>query len=170
MKILCFTRLFCLFFILLFNMPIWAASPIAPGDSSLVSLKSAIEKVLEITKTPAVGIALVNKEGPIWIAGLGKASIEAGTDANENTLFRIGSVSKMFVALSLIKLQEEGKLSLQDKIRKWVPEVKFENRWEDTNPVRIVHLLEHTTGWDEMHLVEFAHDDPAPIELKEALD
>ena len=77
-----------------------------------------------------------------------------------DTLFRIGSTSKAFASLSILKLANEGKLSLQDPVRKLVPEVWFQNRWEASDPVRVVDLLEHTTGWDDMHLREYAKDAP----------
>ena len=47
----------------------------------------------------------------------------------------------MFVALSILKLEEQGKLNLEDEVAFHVPDAAFENRWEDTDPVRIVHLL-----------------------------
>ena len=137
---------------------------------TLEELKTAIEKIRTETNIPAVGIALVNKDGPLWIAGLGEANIEQHTPADENTLFRIGSVSKMFAALAVLKLQEEGKLNLNDKIRDLVPEIQFENQWEETHPVRIAHLLEHTTGWDDIHLAEYAYSAPDSMSTKEGLD
>lgn len=76
----------------------------------------------------------------------------------------------MFVALSVLKLVEEGKLSLDDRVAGLAPDVIFENPWESTDPVRLVHLLEHTTGWDDIHLPEYAHNDPTPATLKEGLD
>ncbi len=137
---------------------------------TLDELKAAIEKIRTETNTPAIGIALVNKNGPYWIAGLGEANIETHTPADENTLFRIGSISKMFAALAILKLQEEGKLNLNNKVRDLVPEIEFENPWEETNPVRIVHLLEHTTGWDDIHLAEYAYSAPDTMTTKEGLD
>ena len=56
-------------------------------------------------------------------------------------MFRIGSTSKMFVALSVLKLVEEGKLSLDDRVAGLAPDVIFENPWEPTDPVRLVHRL-----------------------------
>ncbi|WP_062067669.1 serine hydrolase domain-containing protein [Cellvibrio sp. OA-2007] len=137
---------------------------------TLEELKTAIEKIRTETNTPAVGIALVNKDGPLWMAGLGEANIAQHTPADENTLFRIGSVSKMFAALAVLKLQEEGKLNLNDKVRDLVPEIQFENQWEETHPVRIAHLLEHTTGWDDIHLAEYAYSAPDSMSTKEGLD
>jgi hypothetical protein len=66
-------------------------------------------------------------------------------------------------------LADQGKLSLDDPVRKLAPDVWFENRWEATDPVRVVNLLEHTTGWDDMHLREYAKDAPE-MSLREGLD
>ena len=77
-----------------------------------------------------------------------------------DTLFRIGSTSKAFVSLSILMLADQGKLSLDDPVHKLAPEVWFENRWESSDPVRVVHLLEHTTGWDDFHLREYAKKRP----------
>lgn len=151
----------------------WPALARADSDAppqNLEELKSAIENIRKETNTPAVGIALVNKDGPLWIAGLGEADIEKHIPADENTLFRIGSVSKMFAALAILKLQEEGKLNLNDKVRDLVPDVQFENPWEGTHPVKIVHLLEHTTGWDDIHLAEYAYSAPDSMTTKGGLD
>lgn len=158
---------------LLFPLLIGSSFAYANTNSTpqtLDELKTAIEKIRVETNTPAIGIAMVNKEGPYWIAGLGDANTETRTPADENTLFRIGSISKMFAALAILKLQDEGKLSLHDKVRELVPEIQFENPWEETDPVRIVHLLEHTTGWDDIHLAEYAFSAPDTMTTKEGLD
>jgi len=141
--------------------------PYAPG--SIPELQSAIEKVLEETQTPAVGLAIINGDSSVWITGLGKADIENDDNATENTMFRIGSTSKMYVSLAILKLQEEGLISLKDKVRDLVPEIEFINAWEKTSPILVEHLLEHTTGWDDIHLTEYALSDPN-LSLKEALD
>lgn len=139
------------------------------GPKTINELQLAIEKILKETGTPAVGIALVNKDSTVWTAGLGIANLEKNTRATENTMFRIGSVSKMFVSLAILKLQQEGKVSLKDKIRDLVPEIEFKNPWEKTAPIRVEYLLEHTTGWDDMHLGDYALDNPA-LTLKGGLD
>jgi CubicO group peptidase (beta-lactamase class C family) len=90
------------------------------------------------------------------VAGLGKSNVAANQATTDETLFRIGSTSKAFATLSILKLAGEGKLSLLDPVHKLAPEIWFQNRWEATDPVRVVDLLEHTTGWDDMHLPEYA--------------
>jgi CubicO group peptidase (beta-lactamase class C family) len=136
---------------------------------SIEELKQQLEKILKDTHTPGMSVAIVHREGPEWIAGLGKADVAADRATSPETLFRIGSTSKAFAALSILKLADEHKLSLEDPVHKLVPEVWFQNRWEASDPVRVVDLLEHTTGWDDMHFREYAKDAPG-MSLREALD
>jgi CubicO group peptidase (beta-lactamase class C family) len=136
---------------------------------SIPELRQQIEKILKDTHTPAVSLAIVNKDGPEWVVAIGTADVSANRPATPDTLFRIGSTSKAFASLSILKLADEGKLSLNDPVRKLVPDVEFQNRWEATDPVRVVNLLEHTTGWDDMHLREYAKNANG-MDLRTALD
>lgn len=155
---------------LLLAGPVPAEEEGLPVPATLEELQAAIVEIMEDDDLPAVGIALVDIDGPVWIDALGKSDLEEDVDANADSMFRIGSTSKMFVALAVLKLVEEGRLSLDDKLADLAPEIAFENPWEDSDPVRIVHLLEHTTGWDDIHLPEYGHNDPKPASLKEGLD
>jgi CubicO group peptidase (beta-lactamase class C family) len=139
-----------------------------PTPKTIAELEERIREILRETKTPGVGIALVTKDDIPWVAGIGKADVEAGKDVTTDTFFRVGSISKSFVSLAVLKLQEEGKLHLEDRIHDRAPEVEFTNRWEDTEPVRLVHVLEHTTGFDDIHLREYSASDPS-ISLQDAL-
>lgn len=136
---------------------------------TIPELQHAIEKVLKDTETPAIGLALINGDSTIWIDGLGKANIEKDINANDMTMFRIGSVSKMYVSLAILKLQEEGRISLKDKISDLVPEIEYKNPWAETSPILVEHLLEHTTGWDDIHLTEYSFNEP-DLSLKDGLD
>ena len=136
---------------------------------SIPELRQQLEKILTDTHTPGVSVAIVHRDGPEWIAGLGKSDVAANLAAGPDTLFRIGSTSKAFASLSILKLASEGKLSLQDPVHQLIPEIWFENRWEATDPVRVVDLLEHTTGWDDMHLAEYAKDAKG-MTLRQGLD
>jgi CubicO group peptidase (beta-lactamase class C family) len=135
---------------------------------SIPELRQQLEKILKDTHTPAVSVAIVHKDGPEWVGALGLSNVAANQPATADTLFRIGSTSKAFASLSILKLVDEGKLSLDDPIRKLAPDVQFENKWESTDPVRVVHLLEHTTGWDDIHFRDYAKDADG-MELKAGL-
>ena len=136
---------------------------------SIPGLKKQLEKVLADSHTPGLSVAVVHRDGPEWVAGLGISHVATNHATTDETLFRIGSTSKAFASMSILKLANEGKLSLMDPVHKLVPEIWFENRWEATDPVRVVHLLEHTTGWDDMHLREYACDAKGTT-LRQGLD
>jgi CubicO group peptidase (beta-lactamase class C family) len=131
--------------------------PLKPAHS-IAQLRQQLEKILQETHTPGLSVAIVHRDGPEWIAGLGNSNVAVNQDATDETLFPIASIGKGFVSLSILKLVNEGKLSLNDPVHKLVPEVWFENRWEATDPVRVVDLLEDTTGWDDWHLRAYAKD------------
>ncbi len=135
---------------------------------TLEELKIAIEKVRVESGVAGVSVAIVDQNGPVWMVGLGEADKANHKPVTQDTLFRIGSTSKMFVALSVLQLVEQGKLHLDDKLSDLAPEIYFENRWEKTDPIRLVHLLEHTTGWDDIGFSVYAHED-ADITLEDAL-
>lgn len=144
--------------------------PLKPAQS-VEELHQQLEKILKDTHTPGTSVAIVHRDGPEWVAGLGKSDVASGRATTPETLFRIGSTSKAFASLAILLLVDQGKLSLEDPVHKLAPEVWFENRWEATDPVRVVNLLEHTTGWDDMHLREYAKDAPPEMmTLRAALD
>lgn len=151
----------------------FAAAPKPPEKpkpaQSISELQQQLTKILTDSHTPGVSVAIVHRDGPEWVSALGKADVASNRNATAWTLFRIGSTSKAFASLSILKLVREGKLSLDDPIHKLIPEIGYDNKWEATDPVRVVHLLEHTTGWDDLHLREYAKDAPS-MSLREALD
>ena len=128
-----------------------------------------IEEEMEYGSLVSVSIAIVDNYEPLWVGALGYSDLVEGKLADEHSMYRIASISKMFVAIAIMKLEEEGKLSLNDPIKKWVPEVAYENQWEDAHPIRVVHLLEHTTGWDDLHFSEAEFEAPADWTLEQRL-
>jgi CubicO group peptidase (beta-lactamase class C family) len=137
-----------------------------PQPKTLDELKTAMQKVLDEQHVPGAGVALVSKGGMLWCDGLGKADLAAHRDVTCETEFRVGSVSKSFVSLAILKLAQEGKMDLNARVADVAPEVPMKNQWSDANPVRIANLLEHTAGFDDMTLSEVYNlHDPADFAL-----
>ncbi len=133
-------------------------------------LKVKVNSLLQKYKIPGVAIALVSKDSIIWMAGIGHANVETGTPITENTHFRVGSITKTFIGLGFLKLIEEGKIDLNTPVRETAPEIEIKNPWSDTYPVRIVHLLEHTAGFDDIHINSIYNKEDSEMPLKRALD
>jgi CubicO group peptidase (beta-lactamase class C family) len=135
-----------------------------PHPKTLGELKSAMQTILEKQHVPGVGIALVSGGEVLWCGGLGKADIAANRDITCQTEFRVGSISKSFVSLALLKLSEQGKIDLNAKLADIAPEVPMNSAWEASNPVRVANILEHTAGFDDMSFSEVYNvHDPADI-------
>ncbi len=86
----------------------------------------------------------------LWCGGIGTADLVANRDITCDTEFRVGSISKTFIALALLKLQEDGRINLYARLQDIAPEIPMKNQWEAAHAVRIVNLLEHTAGFDDM--------------------
>ena len=139
-----------------------------PHPKTLPEFQKAMKDVVDKAHLPGAGIALVSNGELLWCGGIGKADLASGRDITCDTEFRVGSISKSFVALALLKLQEEGKINLEARLQDVAPEVPVKNPWESTNPVRIVNLLEHTAGFDDMQASEvYNFKDPYDFSLLE---
>lgn len=75
---------------------------------------------------------------------------DANSPVTPDTVFRIASMTKSFTSLAILKLRDEGKLSLEDPVAKWIPEfAKMELPTRDTAPLRIRNILSHSAGFPE---------------------
>jgi len=76
----------------------------------------------------------------LYSGSYGYANLEWNIPNARDIKYRIGSLTKTFTALAVLKLEEEKKLSLQDKVKTWLPDLDIDER------ITISHLLSHTSG------------------------
>src|SRR5438552_6269446 len=101
-------------------------------------------------KTPGMvwGVAIDGRLAHTGTFGVRDRTSNAPVTAG--TAFRIASMTKSFTALAILKLRDEGKLSLDDPVSKWLPEfARMELPTRDTPPLRIRQLLSHSAGFPE---------------------
>jgi CubicO group peptidase (beta-lactamase class C family) len=143
------------------DVPMLAA---ADTPRSIDDLRARIAAVLAREGIPGAAIALVGKAGPIWVGGVGVADLETQRLVDGDTMFRVGSLTKVFVALGVMKLVDEHRLSIDDPLRLQVPDAGVTNPWEATSPVTLAQVMEHTAGLDDMRFNEmFTDDDALPV-------
>jgi CubicO group peptidase (beta-lactamase class C family) len=86
----------------------------------------------------------------VLVKGFGEQNHETHTPVTPDTVFRIASMTKSFTSLAILQLRDAGKLSLEDPVAKWIPEVaNFDYPTRDTAPIRIRTLLTHGAGFPE---------------------
>jgi CubicO group peptidase (beta-lactamase class C family) len=148
-----------------------AKEPALPLPKTIAELQQRVQEILRKDGVPGAGIALVANDHVIWAGGVGKADISLDRDVTADTMFRVGSISKSFVALALLHLVEQGKLDLNARLKDIAPEILFRNPWEANDPVRVADVLEHTAGFDDMHPNgAYNLTDPQDIPLLTVLD
>ncbi|MEO0340703.1 MAG: serine hydrolase domain-containing protein, partial [Bacteroidota bacterium] len=89
-------------------------------------------------------VAIVNQKEVLYEAGIGSADIDTKESYTENTIQNIGSVSKTFIGVTLLKAQELGKLSLDDPINKYLP-FQIYNPNHPKEAITLRHLATHTS-------------------------
>jgi CubicO group peptidase (beta-lactamase class C family) len=107
------------------------------------SMQSSVDALMRDYTGDVPGAAvLVLREGqPLLRRGYGLADMDAGIPVTPATNFRLASVSKQFTAAAIVLLAQDGKLSLDDPVRKWLPSLP-----EVADPITLRHLLTHGSG------------------------
>lgn len=127
--------------------------------------KSKFEELIEYSKeamqrehVPGLSIGLY-VDGQEYTEGLGITSIENPLPVTPETLFQIGSITKTYVTTALLQLWEQGKFSLDDKLRKYIPDFKVQDEAAAAGAT-MRHLLNHTAGWQgDYYFISGAGDD-----------
>ena len=92
-------------------------------------LESFIEHQMITFQIPTVGIALVYDKKIIWQRGFGWQDAYKTIKASSDTVFRVGSISKLFTAMAIMQLHEQKKLNIDTPIIKYCPELNFKNNF-----------------------------------------
>ena len=93
------------------------------------------------THTPAISIAVLRGSDTLVMKGYGDASVELHRPATASTVYRIGSITKQFTSSEIMRLAERGKLSVDDPMSKYLPDVPTHGQ-----TITIRRLLNHTSG------------------------
>ncbi|MGD0872455.1 MAG: serine hydrolase domain-containing protein [Bryobacteraceae bacterium] len=128
-----------LLFLTLAALPLAAQSP-ADLDRKLTD---KIAATLKASTAPSASVAVVLDGKLVFAKAFGKASIDPDRPATTETRYAVGSISKQFTAAALLLLEEQGKLSLDDKVSRYFPNLTR------ADEVTIRQLLSHTSGYED---------------------
>jgi CubicO group peptidase (beta-lactamase class C family) len=130
----------------------------------IAKIDSTYNALLKKNKVVGTSIALVKDGKIIYATGYGFQDREKNIAADENTIYRIGSCTKSFTALSLLQLQEQKKLELTEPIQKYIPELTIQSRFDAENQIQISTILSHTSGLPSDILNGFFCDNPPTMD------
>jgi CubicO group peptidase (beta-lactamase class C family) len=116
-------------------------------DGMSAELRAKVDQLandtLAKTGVPSASVAVVKAGRILYLKAYGDAKLEPKTPATTAMRYSIGSISKQFTATAILLLQEQGKLSLDDKVSKFIPDLTR------ANEVSIRQLLSHTSGYQD---------------------
>jgi len=105
--------------------------------------------------SPGAALGIVHDGEPVYTRGYGMADLENGVPITRKSVFYVASVSKQFTAASIVLLDQKGRISLDDDIRTYVPEIP-----QYECPITVRHLIHHTSGLrDYLDLMALAGSD-----------
>lgn len=135
---------------------------LASVASAQSALRDRLEAIVEQSTIPAIGYAVL-EDGEIRDIGV------VG-EANRRSLFRAGSISKTVTTIMVLSLVNEGVLSLETPLREVLPNIDLANDWAETSPIRLVDLLEQTSGLAGTSYADYGNwpTDIAPARVAEA--
>jgi CubicO group peptidase (beta-lactamase class C family) len=116
-------------------------------------IDSTATAVLETTGAPGASIGVVRGGEIVYEQAYGLGRIEPEAPATTDMRYSIGSVSKQFTATALLLLEEDGRLSLDDPVARWFPELTR------SDEVSLRHLLSMTSGYQDYWPHDFVFDD-----------
>jgi CubicO group peptidase (beta-lactamase class C family) len=118
-----------------------SAQQLPPETAAKVA--AIAQKVLSDSGVPSASIGIVEDGHIVYTHAFGLARVSPSVPAQASMAYPIGSISKQFTATAMLVLQQQGKLSLQDPVSKFFPELTR------SSDVKIINLLTHTSGYQD---------------------
>jgi CubicO group peptidase (beta-lactamase class C family) len=125
------------------SLPFFLLAVCVGGQTLDARLDEKISSALAASGAPSVSVAVVQNMQLVYAKAFGKASLAQDKAADATTRYAIGSISKQFAAAGLLLLAEQGKLSLDDKVSKYFPQLTR------AGEITIRELLSHTSGYED---------------------
>lgn len=147
-----------------------AAAPSRPASvahDNYISTKEYITKLIKYemdkNKVAGLSIALVDDQRIIWAEGFGYAEQERKIPATAETLYRVGSISKLFTATAAMQLVEQRRLDIDQPLRNFLPGFAIKTRYPDVVEITPRQLMTHHAGLPRDHQKGFMTANPLPF-------
>src|SRR5699024_10100822 len=135
--------------------------PLVETDAG--ELHALVERLLSETGIPGAQVTLVHG-GTTITAAVGTLNVRTGLQVTPESLFQIGSITKLFTTVLILQLVEEGEIRLEDPIAQHLPEFQLKDR-EWSKAVRVIDLLQHRGGFDGDYFTDGGRGTDAPRAL-----
>jgi CubicO group peptidase (beta-lactamase class C family) len=124
-----------------------------------IDLRNQLAKELKNQGVTGAVWSIVN-DGEIFTDSWGIKNMDEQTKLNPDDLVNVGSVAKTVLSTGILLLVTQNKLSLETPVEEILPEIRFDNKWDQ--PVTVKHLMDHTSGLENMRLWQMFSQNASP--------
>jgi CubicO group peptidase (beta-lactamase class C family) len=142
-----------------------ALNPATVAAADYTGLPGVIENGMELWHVPGMSVAVVSSDEVLYQQGFGETAIDEGQKVDEHTLFAIASTTKAMVVSGILMLVDEKKLSLDDPIVRYLPELHFSDPML-TEQLMVRDLLAHRTGLPSTDFWGFFQEMPLDEQIR----
>ncbi|MBE6052055.1 MAG: cyclic peptide export ABC transporter [Clostridium sp.] len=115
------------------------------NEDKNTNIENLIKENMDKGKLPGVAVAIVKGNQTIYQKGFGYSNVKEQKEVTADSLFELGSNSKAYTGLGILKLEEEGKINLNDDVSKYIPWLKFKYKGSEVS-VTVNQFLQQTSG------------------------
>ena len=130
----------------LFALSVFSQTENKDHSNALKLVEVWLESQKDFDRLPGLTAVIVHDQDVIWSGGFGFANVDSKLKAKASTVCSICSISKLFTAVAIMKLYDEGKLRLDDEINDLLPNYQLKQNFEESGPVNVRTLLTHSSG------------------------
>ncbi|WNG23894.1 beta-lactamase family protein [Cystobacter fuscus] len=145
--------------------------PLEQPKDTYAEVKTEVSRLIESGmakgEVPGLSIALVDDQEVVWAQGFGFADQVARRPATTETLYEIGSISKLFTATAVMQQVERGHVALDRPIQELIPDFTLQSRFPESGPITPRNLLTHHAGIPEQFVGAFT---PKVLSLPERME
>lgn len=105
-----------------------------------------LEAQKDFEQLPGITAAVIDDQEVLWSGAVGMANMDANLKAQISTICSICSISKLFTSVAIMKLYDEGKLRLDDRVSDLLPNYNLKQQFEESGPITVRSLLTHSSG------------------------
>jgi CubicO group peptidase (beta-lactamase class C family) len=115
-------------------------------QGELKQTRAKLQQLIERQQLDGVSIGVVSQHGLIWFDSAGYANRKKGIKASENTMYRVGSLTKLFTAAAILQLEDEGIIDIDQAASAYIPRFYYKTRFSDPGVITPRNLLTHLSG------------------------
>jgi len=112
----------------------------------IAKITNLINKEIKSSGNIGVSVAIADKDSVLWAKGFSYNTSPKKIPATSDTVYEIGSISKLFTDMAILQLQEKGAINIDDPVYKYLPELKIKNDFNSQTIITPKNIMTHHAG------------------------